>query len=194
MYAIHDRLHDPVSSRAALARRTLSGTGSYAVAGERIDYFAPAPKRGWYADFPTTRTDGERAAGSPSTVGGTVFFDTLLLGADPCALPGARLYVLDALHGLVAGADGAPTTGLVTGERAAAADLLPALVLELSAATGQRDATGSAMATRSFAVIRGAAGKTTASKAHKISVRFPARRLGWREVANWQDLHDAAEK
>ncbi|MES2317715.1 MAG: PilC/PilY family type IV pilus protein [Pseudomonadota bacterium] len=194
MYAIHDRLKDPVGSRNALARRTLSGTASYAVAGERIDYFAPDAKRGWYADFPNSGGDGERAAASPATFGGTVLFDTVLPGADPCARPGARLYVLDALNGMVAGADGASGPAFVTGERAASSDLLPALLMELSVATGQRDATGSATATRSFTVIRGAAAKGAASKAHKVSVRFAARRMGWREVANWQELHDAATK
>ena len=189
LYAIHDRLDGPgapLATRAQLEARTLSGSASHTVSGEAIDYFAPAAKRGWYIDFPSTRTDGERLAGSPAVMGGTVIFNSVLPGAGPCAPATSRSYVLDALSGL-AGA----SRDQATGQLVPSASLLPPLLLEVGAATGVRDATGGAIATRSYALITpGAAGATP----RKVEVHFLAKRLGWREVVNWQELHDAAQK
>lgn len=189
LYAIHD-LPDgkdrPAVTRAQLAPRTLSGSGSYTVSGEAIDYFAPAAKRGWYVDFPNTRNDGERIAGSPSVMGGSVVFNSVLPGAGPCAPAASRTYVLDALSGL-AGAK----RDEATGQLAPSATLLPPLLLEVNAETGARDATGAATATRTYAVI---APSAAGAVPRMVTVRFPAKRLGWREVVNWQELHDAAQK
>lgn len=186
LYAIHDRLEVPpvpIGSRAQLARRTVSGFGSYTVRGERLDYFGPGAKRGWYLDFPNTGSDGERAAGSPSVTGGAVIFNSVMPGAHPCAAAASRMYVLDALSGLPASRRDVPTAELTP-----AAALLPPLLLEADSVTGPRDATGAAIATRTFSVIGpGQDGRT-------VTVSFPARRLGWREVANWQELHDAANR
>jgi type IV pilus assembly protein PilY1 len=186
LYAIHDRLEVPavpIASRAELAQRTLSGFDNYTVHGAPVDYFGPAAQRGWYLDFPNTGNDGERVAGSPSVTGGAVIFNSVLPGAHQCAAAASRTYVLDALTGLVAGQRRAPTaelTALVT--------LLPPLVVETGAAMGARDAAGGAVATRTFSIINaGPAGR-------KVTVQFPARRLGWREVDNWQELHDAANR
>jgi type IV pilus assembly protein PilY1 len=186
MYAIHDKLEvpaEPVSGRARLAPRTLTGQDSYAIKGETIDYFAPGAKRGWYADFPNPR-NGERAAGSPTVIGGAIAFNSVLPGADACAPAASRMYVLDALSGLALGADGVARPNALTGELAP----LAAPLLEVGAGVGAPDPTGAAIAIRTFALIRpeGAAGKVTVS--------FRAGRLGWREVVNWQDLHDAATK
>lgn len=186
LYAIHDRLEVPavpVGSRAELAQRTLSGSGNYTVRGDTIDYFGPAARRGWYLDFPNTGNDGERVAGSPAVASGAVIFNTVLPGPHQCAVAGSRMYVLDALSGLVAGKRHTPTAELTT-----SATLLPPLVVETGAAMGARDATGGAVATRTFSIIN------TGPAGRKVTVQFPARRLGWREVANWQELHDAANR
>lgn len=186
LYAIHDRMEVPavpIGSRAELAQRTLSGSDNYTVHGETIDYFGPAARRGWYLDFPNTGNDGERAAGSPAVAGGAVIFSSVLPGAHMCAPAASRTYVLDALSGLVAGRRRAPTAELT-----ALATLRPPLMMETGAAMGARDGTGAAVATRTFSIIDAPpAGRT-------VTVQFPARRLGWREVANWQELHDAANR
>ncbi len=49
------------------------------------------------------------------------------------------------------------------------------------------------MATRRLGLVR-AQDTTGASVLQQVSLRFRARRLGWREVANWKELHDAARK
>lgn len=185
LYAIHDKLDVPavaVGSRAELARRTISGADRRTVRGEPIDYFGPAAQRGWYLDFPNTANDGERSAASASVTGGAVIFFSVLPGANPCDAASSRSYVLDALSGLVAAGRDAPTADLMP-----AAALQPPLLLETASATGPRDATGAAFAMRTYALINPAG-------ARQVTVRFGAGRLGWREVANWQELHDAANR
>ena len=74
----------------------------------------------------------------------------------------------------------------------AAAGALP-MVLELGAASGNARATGGAGATRKIGVLH-LQGEGIAPIVQQVDVNLPARRLSWREVANWQELHDAATK
>ena len=197
LYAIHDRpLAAPASAaaRAQLAQRTLDpgNKGGYTVKGHAIDYFGPEAKRGWYVDFPNTREHGERAAASPASVAGAIVLETLLLDPASCAAPRARLYVLDAVSGLAPDAGGMTAPDAETGQLAPAAAVAPLIYIDGGTTSAARSATGAAIATRSTTLLRpgsgGAAGTTS------IKVSFPAKRLGWREVANWQELHDAASK
>ena len=207
MYAFHDRLQVPAGSpatRAQLVVRTLTGAHDYAVNGAMLDYFGARPRLGWYVDFANTGSDGERLAGSAAVIGGTVVFSTVLPGADACAGASSRLYTLDAVSGFASNADGVPASGGTTGLRTASVSMLAPLLLETGLVTGRRDATGAATITRSFTVIQpgraGAARSGSApaepgsGKAGKFSVRSAAKRLGWREISNWQELHDAAKK
>ncbi|HEX8614514.1 MAG TPA: PilC/PilY family type IV pilus protein [Telluria sp.] len=199
-YAVHDALgKQAVLSRARLVPRILSGTARYAVAGAPAELDGPggpggqsAPK-GWFFDFPQTALDGERVAGSPVVRGGTLIVDTLLPGADLCSAPRSRSYVLDALSGLAIGTDGRVRSGESTGEIYPALAGVPPLLIETSAGSGARTATGRAEAAHTYAIVRPQDG-AKAGPAQQLSIRYPSRRLGWREVHNWQDLHDAATK
>ncbi len=196
MYAIHDKMltpPDPVGSRDQLAQRTLTGNGAYTISGAPIDYFAPNAKRGWYFDFPNGRDDGERVAGSAMSVAGAIVFDTLLPGVDQCSPPSGRQYAVDAVSGFALDAAGMAKPDETTGEPTMASALAPPLFVAAGTSAGQRDATGAATATRTFTLLRpGPDGKAGAGKT--IKATFPAKRLGWREVANWQELHQAANK
>ena len=206
MYAFHDRLEPsgPSATRAQMTARTLSGTGDYVVKGAPVDYFGPRARLGWYLDFAGSRSDGERLAASPAAVDGAVIFSTMLPGADACASASSRVYALDALSGLVAGAEGIPASQAVTGKRSAVASLLAPLLLETGLIAARRDATGAAVITRSFTVLQpqlpvaaGPGGPATGAgpgKAVMFNVRSSAKRLGWREVSNWQELHEAAKR
>ena len=195
MYAIHDRLQTPpapISSREQLAQRKLEGKDRYTIKGEQLDYFAPDAKRGWYFDFPNSRKDGERAAGTPASAAGAIVFDTLAPGADRCAPVLMRSYVIDAVSGLALGEDGLVAADATTGEPALPGLAMPPLLIETGTTAGSRNATGGATATRTFAFLR--PGAASAVPAARVRVSFPAKRLGWREVANWQELHDAATR
>jgi type IV pilus assembly protein PilY1 len=190
LYGILDRLEVPaipVRSRAQLVKRTLSAAGG--TDGDRLDYFALGAKRGWYIDL---AVDGERGAGTPDSVSGALIFTTVLPGADPDAQPQQRRYVLDALSGMTMGADSGASASL-----APAVALLPPLLVETGVAMAGRGASGRATATRTFSLISSAVASSApgiAQPAVKVRVSFPAMRLGWREVANWQELHDAATR
>jgi type IV pilus assembly protein PilY1 len=196
LYAVHDRADGPptaVQGRGELARRTLSGTSSHAVSGDELRLAGPGAKKGWYLDFPRSREDGERAAGSAIVVSGALLLDTIAPGADPCAAPASRSYVLDALSGFAFNADGVAQAGAATGEITQGEGGTQPLVFDISMAIGPRNPTGGAIATRTVSVVRLRGGGKTPVAA-PVSVAVPARRVSWREVANWQELHEAAKK
>ena len=189
-YAVKDsaaRPPVPVNGRGELAKRVLSGTAAYTIDGDEFDYAGTGARKGWYFDFPNARSEGERLAASPVLAPGTVFISTVAPGADPCADAPSRTYVLDVLTGL------ASLAGGVTGRQVkAAAGALP-LMLELGAFTGPRGATGGAGAIRKIGIVH-LQGGGAAPDVQQVDVTLPARRISWREVANWQELHDAATK
>ena len=121
-------------------------------------------------------------------------FDTLSPGTGVCAVPVARTYILDALSGLAYSGTGAPGPGHVTGDVVdQAAGLTPPVLFDMGMAAGQRDATGASVAAHSVAIVRMRSGGKPALVL-PVTVKTPAGRLSWREVANWQELHEAAKR
>ncbi len=188
-YAVRDTTASEVAGRGELAKRTMSGGANYTIKGEEFVYNGAGARKGWYFDFPNARADGERLAASPVLASGAVFVATVLPGSNACHAA-TRTYVLDALSGLALGAGGAATSTAATGE--AALGILP-VVFELGASTAMRGATGGAGATRKLGVLH-LPGDGGAPAMQEVEVRLPARRISWREVANWRELHDAAKK
>ncbi|MDB5935590.1 MAG: hypothetical protein JWQ01_2934 [Massilia sp.] len=189
-YAVKDSAATPVApvqGRSELARRTLSGDAAYKIEGDDVDYGGEGAKKGWYFDFPNARIDGERLAATPVLASGVVFVSTIVPGADPCTAPSTRTYAVDALTGFVLPASGGATGRLVKG-----AAVLP-LMLELGVATGPRNATGGAGAVRKIGIVNLQADSPATAVQH-VEVSLPARRISWREVANWQELHEATKK
>ena len=195
-YAVRDSAASPVapvSGRGALAARTLSGSVTYTIKGEPFDYNGARAKQGWYFDFAQPRIDGERLAASPVLASGTVFVHTIVPGVDPCVAPATRSYVLDALSGLVHKAGVVAASDAATGALTRSATGALPQVVALDAFTAARSATGGAQARRRFGVLH-LQGGSAAPALLPVEVSMPARRVSWREVANWQELHDAAKK
>jgi type IV pilus assembly protein PilY1 len=196
MYAIHDSPGapaDPVITRQQLAVRTLAPFGAaYVIKGESAALSGPGAKPGWYFDFPNAGKSGERGAGSPVSIGGAVAIASLIPGASAGAAPAARLYLLDALTGFAYDATSGAATGPATGALAAIDPTLALLMVDAGVSKGRRSPTGGVTVTRRVTLLnpRAQAGTPTPP----IEVRYPAGRLGWREVANWQELHKAATK
>jgi type IV pilus assembly protein PilY1 len=181
LYAIFDAPgagSELVTSRTQLAARTMStSAGGYAIKGDSVTYAGPNAKKGWYVDLPNSRKGGERAAASPVSIADAVLFASLMPGA------GGRLYILDALTGF-------SHTPAVTGARAPVDTALPLVFVETAPEKGAREPTGRVTTTRRVTLY--APHAVAGAPAPTIEVRTPAGRLGWREVANWPELHQAA--
>lgn len=195
-YAVRDSAASPivpVNGRAALARRTLSGSAAYTVQGEQFDYSGTDAKHGWYFDFPQAGVDGERLAASPVLASGAVFVNTVVPGVDPCVAAATRTYALDALAGFVVKPGVVAASDASTGALTRSATGALPLVMALDAVTAARSATGGAPVRRKIGVLH-LQDEGAAPSLVPVDVSVPARRLSWREVANWQELHDAAKK
>ena len=199
-YAVRDSMASAVNGRSELAQRTLTNDQTqpqtqpqtYRINGEQFAYSGAGAKHGWYVDFPHARLDGERLAASPVLAAGAVLASTIIPGSDACNAA-TRTYVFDALSGFAFNAAGVAASAAATGALARASPGGLPMVLELGACMAPRGATGGASATRTLGVLQ-LPGDGSAAAMQRVDVQLPARRLSWREVANWQELHDAAKK
>ena len=197
VYAIFDAPptdRESAVTHGQLAARTLStgGTG-YAISGGEFTYFGPDAKKGWYFNFPNTRTGGERAAGSPVSIEGAIAIASVAPGAAKNAAPATRLYLVDALSGFaydpIVGAKRDAATGALVPIDA----LQPLIFIDSRSSLSERDPTRGATARRRLTLVTPGGG-AQATPPVKIDVRSAAGRMSWREVTNWQELHQAATK
>lgn len=172
-YAIHDQ---PNQSNQALTGR--AGLND-------VDHLATASQGtgGWYLDFPQTAS-GERSIARSSLAGGKVFFNTVLPGSAPCTVAATRAYALDALTGMAAGV--ARRSPLIMSINPAPQRTAP-ILLKMAREVGLREATGR-MLVRQHHLVLGI------DVTEQTSQAMPARRLNWREIANWPELHQAAKQ
>lgn len=197
-YAVHDDVREtsPTRSRADLEQRSLGeAAGGVRVDGAELRYTGSDAMRGWYLDFLSTAQTGERGISSPVLAAGKVLFNTVLPGRDACARPATRLYVLDVLSGFAADGAGVVQAGEQTGRLFDGLARAPPLALELSSTVGAATAAGRADGRKELAVLQpGLPGAASGAVLKVVSAPLPARRLSWREVANWRELHEAAKK
>ncbi|QYG09052.1 pilus assembly protein [Janthinobacterium sp. PAMC25594] len=197
-YAVHDDLREtsPTRSRADLEPRGLGeAVGGVRVDGAELRYTGSEAMRGWYLDFMGTAQTGERSINSPVLAAGKVLFNTVLPGRDPCSKPATRLYVLDVLSGFAADGAGVVQAGEQTGRLFDGLARAPPLALELNSTVGAATAAGRAEGRKELAVLQpGLPGAASGAGFKFVSAPLPARRLSWREVANWRELHEAAKK
>ena len=197
-YAVHDDVREtsPTRSRADLEPRSLGeAVGGVRVDGGELRYTGSEAMRGWYLDFLHAAQTGERSIHSPVLAAGKVLFNTVLPGRDPCSKPATRLYVLDVLSGFAADGAGVVQAGEQTGRLFDGLARAPPLALELTSTVGAATAAGRAEGRKELAVLQpGLPGAASGAVLKVVSAPLPARRLSWREVANWRELHEAAKK
>ncbi|SDA76115.1 MULTISPECIES: pilus assembly protein [unclassified Janthinobacterium] len=203
LYAVHDDLQEQSAtrSRADLEPRHLAeAPGGMSVDGAALRYTGDDARHGWYVDFIHAAQTGERSVHSPVLAGGKVLFNTVLPGRDACARPATRLYALDVLSGFAADGAGLVQPGAVTGSVFDGLARAPPLVLEVGSSVGAVTAAGRAEGRKQLAVLQpglpGTVNETSGviNAVKVVSAALPARRISWREVANWRELHEAAEK
>ncbi|CAN7471378.1 PilC/PilY family type IV pilus protein [Pseudoduganella sp. LjRoot289] len=182
-------------ARADLAQRVLDGApgdSTLAVRGRVVSYGGANGGHGWYIDF-LQRDSGERSISSPVVADGTVYFNSVLTGAHACAAIASRSYALGTLAGLPPDSGGLPASGEASG--LLVADYLPApptpVVAGTTRAAGQGN--GRVRVGKHIAIVNvGATAAELPSGNARISIA--AGRIGWREVANWRELHGAAAR
>lgn len=181
-------------ARNDLSERTLDGLPGaplLELRGRAFTYGGAAGKQGWFVDFAGT-AGGERSIGAATVAHGQVFFNTVLTGAGACAPVASRNYAMDALAGLVPDSEGLPMTGEATGQLIA--DHIPGAPVALVAETAapRRQAGGRTTVGKRIAVLNAGAQSAGALPSLRTRAVVSAGRLGWREVANWRELHQAA--
>jgi type IV pilus assembly protein PilY1 len=194
-YAIHDAVGAALvaTERNALAARTVNGALD-SVAGFSIDSADPgaaglAAPYGWYLDFPQSVSSGERSISSAVLAGGKVFFNTILPGSAPCMIAGVRTYAIDVMSGLAFGANGVPRSGIVTGQLSADKTGGAPLLLATSIDVGSRSGTGGAVVSTRYHIF---SSDRTSHPLAAVTLPMQAKRISWREIPNWPELHEAA--
>ena len=190
-YAVHDtaRSDYKIAGRDALAPRTLqqADTGPYRIDGKPFSYGGePKNKRGWYVDFPASEKSGERVVTNPLVVDGTLFFNSLIPGTDPCAGGGGRSYVMNALAGM-------PPSGNETGFLSSVGMLSMPVVVETGRQVSDRNSVGRRSVKKKRTVVNFGTGGSEAAVV-KDDSPIPAGRFSWREILNWRELRDAFAK
>jgi type IV pilus assembly protein PilY1 len=181
--------------RDDLALREVEGAPDAAVLalrGRSFTYGGAGGAHGWYIDFNGAAT-GERSVGGAALAGGQIFFNTVLTGASACAPVASRSYALDVLSGLAPDSAGVPLSGEAAGTLVA--DYLPgpAAVIVTEPAQAVRQAGGRMLVSKRIAAVNAGAREAGALPSARTKAVVPAGRLGWRELANWRELHQAAQ-
>ena len=179
-------------ARSQLAARTLSAGGvGFAITGDGFTYFGPEAKKGWYFDFPNSMAAGERCATGPVSIEGAIAVASVAPGGGKGSAPASRLYIVDALTGFAYDPVSGAKPNAATGELAPFDPSLPLLFVDSGSSVGERDPTRGALATHQVTLVTPQAGARAAG-AITVGMPYRAGRMGWREVANWQELHQAA--
>lgn len=178
----------------ALSAVSINGVDAINITGSEFNFgLAGWEKKGWYFDFPDSDSTGERAVTSASLVNRSLIFNTLMPGSDPCSADGGRTYFLNALSGL-------PPTGKLTGYLSEAGLMSAPVLFELRVEVGARDPVGKRKVKKKVTGFNsgggeGGVGKTIVEPPGiRGEIVLPAGRLSWREIINWQELHDAVNK
>jgi type IV pilus assembly protein PilY1 len=196
-YGIYDTTNSQyfVKSRNQLEVRALSHDydGDLKIAGNEFKFgTAVDTKRGWYIDFPDSEHTGERSISNPVIASGKVFFNTFLANADECGKGSWRSYALDALTALSAHGESVGHVSSVS---------VSGMPVILQTRAGQKEtavAKTSSIKKKKVVVNIGSSGAIEAIPGsnsegnHSNNSIASSRHFGWREIQNWQELHNAA--
>jgi type IV pilus assembly protein PilY1 len=191
-YGILDTTYDSdvITGRAQLEPRTaILSSGSITLEGNKFLYGSTSgTKKGWYFDFYNSQITGERSVTSAAISGPRIFFNSLILGSDPCAGGTGRKYQLDTLTGL---SDG------ITGDLSSIGLLNSPIVINVSTLTGNRNAIGNRrVTTKTTSRMTGTGNSEGITSETTVGQDMVNRagRISWRELQNWQELKKDANK
>lgn len=196
-YGVYDdtKNHDTAKERRQLEQRTLTTdfNGNFKIVGNDFSYGSTSEaKQGWYFDFQDSAHTGERSITNPVVTSGKLFFNTLLPAANRCGEVSGRGYAIDALTGLSPNGESLvymPQTGLLG---------MPVIFQTKVEQIEKSPANENKAKKKQVVVNAGADGsmrtiaKSESGTNDLNNAGAISRRLGWREVQNWQELRNAA--
>ena len=184
-YGILDTGSSALITRSGdLVQRTaaLSG-GNVTITGSVFSYSGPSAKKGWYLDFPSSGTIGERSVTKPAIRTGLLTFTTLTLSPDICGGGSGYIYQVNALTGLPYGNatyGGYTSTVGIPG---------PPRIVDLTITNTVTRPTGEQIKKQTQAtLVSGTLGKIDTPGPVILSKTPPVGRINWREITNWNDL------
>lgn len=184
-YALLDE-HDKVAlkGRQVLAKRTVDDDGT--VSGDPFIWGAPADTSvtppvmsGWYFDFFSSQSTGERAVTDATPVAGKLIFGSVIPATTGCGAGGGRIYSV--------GISGGKGTSVVSEVGILASPMViesNKMTITASDSTGQRTKT-----IRSIVITQGSKGMQIQSPATESKQQVS--RLSWRQINNFLERKNA---
>jgi len=161
---------------------TVSGT-NVTVTGAAFSYSGPSAKKGWYLDFPSSTSLGERSITKPAIRTGLLTFTTLTLSNDLCTPGNGYIYQVNALSGLPL-----PSAGSIIGYSSTVGIPGPPRVVDLTLTAGQNQQTGEVINLKTqTTLVSGTAGKIGSFGTQTPIKVPPTQQINWREITNWND-------
>ena len=178
------RTTDLVQRVAATGACPAGATGPcLSVSGAAFSYSGPSSKKGWYLDFPSSASLGERSVTKPAVRTGLLTFTTLTLSGDLCTPGNGYVYQVNALSGLaVAGA------GSTIGYASTVGIPGPPRVVDLTLTPGQAQASGEAINLKTQTTLVSGSKGTIGNFGPQTPIKVPpTQQINWREITNWND-------
>jgi type IV pilus assembly protein PilY1 len=194
-YGIYDPLTVGynVGSRSNLAKRTLAGAvanTTLTVSGPGFSYNGTGAKKGWYFDFPNASLTGERSVTPGLLSYGKIFFNSMIPPKNGACDPrgDGRSYAVNTLTGLPDGGSGA-ATGTLSKEVGVLTTPIAFDTNVKSKSPAIANAIGKKLVNRTYSVS--SFGSKGLAPVQNKQINLSAGRLTWREILNYQELHDA---
>ena len=171
-----------ITRSSDLVQRTASISGSnLTITGSAFSYSGPSSKKGWYLDFPSSVSLGERSVTKPAIRTGLLTFTTLTLSNDLCTPGNGYIYQVNALTGLPFGGP-----GTVGGYSSTVGIPGPPRVVDLTIQAGVTQATGEVINKKTqVTLVSGTAGKIAGYGDTSQRPMPPTQQINWREITNW---------
>ena len=177
---------------ANLVPRTASGSGTQlTVSGNSFVYNGTGSSKGWYLDFPSSTSSGERMINKAALSPGLLAFTSLTLAGSVCGSGGGYVYQVDPLSGLPIGGNGG-----VGGYVSTVGIPGPPAIVTLATAPGASRATGENIGQQTQAVlVSGTSGQIAQPGVSVTKKAPPVGRISWREITNLQrSTQDAVKR
>ena len=177
------RSTDLVQRNAAVIPDPITGKPVITVTGAAFSYSGTSAKKGWYVDFPSSVSVGERSVTKPAVRTGLLTFTTLTLANTLCDVGNGFIYQVNALTGLPYGS--APYIGYSSTVGIPG----PPRIVDLTLSPGQLRGTGEQINNKTQAtLVSGTLGKIDTPGPVIPAKAPPVGRINWREITNWNDL------